>query len=54
MASGAEYRQYAVDYVALVERASDPDEKARLVSMAQAFLTSLLKQSEAISPSGKD
>jgi len=36
--SGAEYRLHAAECLELAERASEPDDKARLIEMAQKFL----------------
>jgi hypothetical protein len=33
-----EYRQYAAECMALADRLTNPNDKARLVQMAQAFL----------------
>ena len=37
--SAAEYRQYAAECLALSERLSNPLDKARLIQMAQDFLS---------------
>jgi len=37
MPSAAEYRLHAAECLELAERVSDPDDKARLLNMAQAF-----------------
>jgi hypothetical protein len=37
MPSAAEYRLHAAECLELAERLSDPDDKARLLNMAQAF-----------------
>ena len=34
----SEYRRYAAECMALAERAIDPNDKSRLILMAQAFL----------------
>jgi hypothetical protein len=38
MTTAREYRQYAAECLALAERVTNPNDKARLVQMAQAFL----------------
>ena len=38
MASAEVYRRYAAECVALAQRLRDPNDKARLLEMAQAFL----------------
>ena len=38
MTTAEEYRQHAAECLALAERVTNPNDKARLVQMAQAFL----------------
>ena len=38
MTSAEDYRRYAAECVALAQRLPDPNDKARLLEMAQAFL----------------
>jgi hypothetical protein len=38
MPSAAEYRLHAAECLELAERVSDPDDKARLIEMAQGFV----------------
>lgn len=37
MASAEDYRRYAAECLALAERVSHPNDRARLLEMAQAF-----------------
>jgi hypothetical protein len=37
MARAADYRRYAADCLALAQRAQNPDDRARLLDMANAF-----------------
>jgi hypothetical protein len=54
MQSAAEYRRYAAECLALADRLSDPDDKARLIAMAQAFLELANKQEKTDLPPGGD
>jgi hypothetical protein len=38
MTSSEDYRRYAAECLDLVERLANPDDKARLIEMAQNFL----------------
>ena len=46
--SAAEYRQYAAECLALSERLSNPLDKARLIQMAQDFLSMAEKEERSM------
>ena len=46
MASFYEFRRYSLNCLAFAESVSNPEDKARLIEMAQAFLELAIKQEE--------
>jgi hypothetical protein len=52
MTTADEYRRYAADCMALANRLTHPNDKARLVQMAQAFLE-LADRREVLDPQPK-
>lgn len=51
MASSEDHRRYAAKCLALAENVSTPEDKARLIEMAQAFLELASKHEERELPS---
>lgn len=47
--AGEEYRRYAAECMAIADRLANPNDKARLVQMAQAFLE-LADRREVLDP----
>ena len=46
MASSYEFRRYSANCLAFAENVSNPDDKARLIEMAQEFLELAMKQEQ--------
>jgi hypothetical protein len=53
MARADDYRRYAAQCLALAQRAEDPNDRARLVDMANAFNQLALKAAAADDPEKK-
>ena len=54
MASSEDHRRYAASCLALAENLSTPEDKARLIEMAQAFLELASKREKKDMPSKDD
>ena len=46
MASSYEFRRYSANCLAFAENVANPDDKARLIEMAQEFLELAMKQEQ--------
>ena len=46
MASSYEFRRYSANCLAFAENVSNPDDKARLIEMAQEFLELAIRQEQ--------
>jgi len=46
MASSYEFRRYSANCLAFAEKISNPDDKARLIEMAQEFLELAIRQEQ--------
>ena len=53
MTTAEQYRRYAAECLDLADRAANPNDKARLVQMAQAFLE-LADRRDVLDPQGKE
>ena len=54
MASSYEFRRYSANCLAFAEKVSNPDDKARLIEMAQEFLELAMKQEQRDLQSAED
>ena len=54
MASSDDYRRYSANCLAFAENVSNPDDKVRLIEMAQEFLELAMKQEQRDLQSAQD